>query len=438
MRVATDLFPPSASALVVAFSGGADSTALLHWLKQHMPQTRLRAIHVNHQTNEHASEWAEHCHTVCERLGVVLEIGIANCRSASETDLRQARYQLFEQTLQANEVLLTAHHQDDQAETFLLRALRGSGVRGLAGIPARRRLGPGWLVRPMLRSRHSDSEAYCSKHGLPWLEDPSNQIDHADRNFLRLNVMPRLAERWPHAVSQFSRSADQLASSQHWQDSVTARDLARLHVSGNAISAEGFLANNTEQRHQLIALWCQQRAMPSMPRSVEARLDDLAADNYDQSATLQWPGARLCRFRDEIHLLGPASVEPGADLKLAASLRALPKLPEGCGELRLVGDRTPAAEDLPVQIRFAGYGRPGRPSLQLRPAGRHLRAIKHWFQEAGIPPWDRPFVPLIFESDELLAMADLYLCERLQNWLDEQKLSLRWLTPNGQRSTIGG
>lgn len=436
MQVATELFPPSSSALMVAFSGGADSTALLHWLKRNLPQLSLRAIHVNHQITEQSSQWAQHCQAFCEQLGVPLQIAVADPRSDSETDLRRARYHLFEQSIQTNEVLLTAHHQDDQAETFMLRALRGSGVRGLAGIPARRRLGQGWLLRPMLHCRHSESKAYCSEHGLPWLEDPSNQIDHADRNFLRLNVMPLLAKRWPQAVSQFSRSADQLASSQQWQDSVTARELARLQVSAHAICAQGFLTNSTEQRHQLIALWCQQREIPSMPRSVEGRLDDLAVDNYDQSATLQWPGARLCRFRDELHLLGPPTSEPDPGLDLAASLRNLPLLPEGCGALQLLGDQSAGDQDFSIHIRFAGYRHSG--PLHLRPAGRHRRAIKHWFQEAGVPPWDRPFVPLLFRSQELLAMADLYIGERLQNWLQEQKLSLRWLTPNGQRSTIGG
>lgn len=434
MRVATDWVPKRARSWVVAFSGGADSTALLHWLKHHSPDIELRAIHVNHQVSADAGNWARRCQRVCDEMGVPLEVAVVSPDSPDESALRTARYQALQQSLEREDVLLTAHHRDDQAETFLLRALRGAGSRGLAGIPAIRPFGPGWLVRPLLQCSHQSLVDYCENHHLEWIEDPSNRLDHADRNFIRLHVLPTLAARWHDPADQFSRCTEQLRQTQQLIDTLANRHLSRLTVAPGVMSLAGLFALDAEQRHQVLTLWCLKQGLPSIPRTVEHRLSDLMSDNNDQSATLQWPGARLCRYRDELHLMAPASAAP-TEAIVSATLPDLPDLASCCGRLEVLGE-TDSAARYPVTITFSDQL--SHKSAVLKPAGRHRRALKHWFQEAGIPPWQRPHVPLLMHGSDLIAIADLYLEADLQDWLDRHKLRLRWLTPTRLRSTIGG
>ena len=183
---------PSAARYWLAFSGGLDSTLLLHVLATQRTALpgELRAVHVNHHLNPRSGDWQLHCAESCAVLQVPLE-----CRSVEvspekgeslEAVARERRYAVFRQLLQAGDMLLLAHHRDDQLETFLLQALRGAGLRGLAAMPSVVQFGQGYMARPLLPFTRNQLHVWAEREGLTWLEDPSNTDIRFDRNFLQI------------------------------------------------------------------------------------------------------------------------------------------------------------------------------------------------------------------------------------------------------------
>ena len=206
---------PARSGFAVALSGGVDSTVLLHTFvglrDTGQLDAPLRALHINHQLQSAAKRFESHCRGLCEQWKVPLKVVPVKVADDSggagpEGEARTARYNAFLHELQADEILLQAHHQDDLMETLLLRLLRGAGPRGLAAIPPLRRLGKGWLARPLLQVDRSRILARAKDAGLDWIEDPSNADTTLDRNYCRQVVLPALAERWPNYRVSWQKS----------------------------------------------------------------------------------------------------------------------------------------------------------------------------------------------------------------------------------------
>ena len=220
----------TASAWCVAFSGGLDSSVLLHLLaelarREAVPA--LSAIHVQHGLQPVAAAWPEHCRQFCAALGIPLQVVAVQvvAQASVEQAARQARYAAFAEHLQPGAVLFSAQHRDDQAETLLFRLLRGAGVRGLAAMPGQRPLGRGTLLRPLLDCSRAELQGYAEAHGLSWIEDPSNADTRFSRNFLRQRVMPLLAERWPQASVALARSAAHLSEAEQLLGELARMDL---------------------------------------------------------------------------------------------------------------------------------------------------------------------------------------------------------------------
>ena len=204
---------PTASRCHLALSGGLDSCVLLHLLVQLRPQLpfELRAIHVHHGLQHQADSWQNFCEELCNGYDIPLKsvhltLNVDSGESL-EAVAREARYQAMADQMREGELLLTAQHRDDQAETLLLQLLRGSGPAGLAAMPPLARFDPGWLARPLLDCSRQSLEEYARRHDLTWQEDPSNQDQRFDRNFIRHQVMPLLRSRWPAAATTLSRAA---------------------------------------------------------------------------------------------------------------------------------------------------------------------------------------------------------------------------------------
>ncbi|HCC7937922.1 TPA: tRNA lysidine(34) synthetase TilS, partial [Klebsiella pneumoniae] len=199
--------------LLVAFSGGLDSTVLLHQLvllREQDPSLTLRAVHVHHGLSAHADDWVAHCRQICQQWQVPLvvhRVTLARGGLGVEAHARAARYQAFQDTLNAGEVLVTAQHQDDQCETLLLALKRGSGPTGLSAMAPSSAFAGSRLLRPLLNETRESLRQWALAHQLSWIEDESNQDDTYDRNFLRLRVIPVLRERWPHFSEAVARSA---------------------------------------------------------------------------------------------------------------------------------------------------------------------------------------------------------------------------------------
>src|SRR5690606_6004982 len=300
---------PATGALVVGFSGGLDSSALLHALAgEPVARARgLRAVHIHHGLQPGADEWATHCARQAADLDVPLQVIRVqvplDAGLGPEGAAREARYAALLSALDPGDVLVTAHHQDDQAETFLLRALRASGPEGLGAMRALRRFGAGWQWRPLLELPRQRLLGYGRAHGLAWIEDPSNASAEADRNFLRLQLLPLLRQRWPHADAALARSAALsaqadgllLADEAHWLDQ-------HAGDGGRSRPVAALQALPAARQGRVLRLWVRTLGLPPLPaRGVEQVLRQLLPARPDAGARFAWAGARILRWRDLLH-----------------------------------------------------------------------------------------------------------------------------------------
>jgi tRNA(Ile)-lysidine synthase len=403
--------PYAGQRVVVALSGGLDSTLLLHALKRANVAAPLAAVHVDHGLHDDSAEWSRHCASLAQSLGVELisrKLGLRPEPGQSvEAVAREARYAVFAETIGSGDVLVTAHHADDQLETVLLRLMRGTGVRGLTAIHALGRFGEGWLARPLLEFSRAEIEAEARHLGLHWLEDPSNIDTRFDRNFLRARVLPPVRERWPAAGAMASRLALQMAEAEAVLDDMACADLegvaqlARIPVDRLTRLGEPRLNNALRHAVRDVGL-----PVPSRAQLGELRRALVARD--DASALVSWPGGEARVYRGVLYLSRPAEPTPLA----AGRVDPDAAFSFGEGELRLV-----AAEDYGIPDRWAREGLTvefRRGGERIRPrGGAHHKTLKHWFQENGIVPWMRGRLPLLYRGEELVAVANLCLADDL-------------------------
>ena len=425
----------SATGLKVAYSGGLDSSVLLHALARlrEVLGTPLEAVHVDHALLAQASDWRAHCEATCAALGVplrVLEVEVAPLRSALgiEAAARQARYGALAKVLAPGDWLLTAHHRDDQAETVLLQLFRGSGVAGLAAMPTVASLGEGRLVRPLLDFDRRELRAYAAEQAIHFVDDPSNDDPRLSRSFLRAQVMPRLAAHWPGMRRTLARAARHAADAAAIVAERAAEDLAALTGATPwqmPVSALSGLPG--PRRRAVLRHWCQERgvAAPDTARLDEV-LGQLAAARADRPIAVAWPGGAYRRYRQSLFLTpGLPAHDPRAwvrwdgasPLALPSDLGTLCLVPGG----RLHADVVTAG----VEVRFRSEG------LRCAPAGRGgHRDLKHLFQEAGVPPWLRDRIPLIVVAGELAAIADRWVCTAWAASDSASGLSVVWQRPD--------
>jgi tRNA(Ile)-lysidine synthase len=418
--------------LLVGFSGGLDSTVLLHLLatSDGARARGLRALHVDHRLNPAAGEWAAHCGRACARLAVplrVVEVQVARDGGFGlEAAAREARHAAFAEELRAGEALVLAHHRDDQAETVLLRLLRASGSEGLAAMRESRRFSQGTLCRPLLGIARAVLLDYARAHSLHWIEDPSNVELRQDRNFLRHRILPLLEERWPGARGALSRSAELLAEDARLLGEEAALRLLAARTDDPAtLRTDALLALSPAWRARVLRHWLAALDLAPPPGRAFARIDaELLASRHDAQPELHWAGLRLQRWRKLLHV-ERAQPALARDFSCGWNGRSRLELPGG-DSLELVSTRGPAL--LPENLAMLRVGaRQGGERIRL--AGReHSHALKDCLQRAGLPPWLRRRLPLLRAPDEeLLAAGDAVLSARWQREVAAQGVSLRWL-----------
>lgn len=422
---------PRDGPLLLACSGGLDSTVLLHRLAAE-PALRargLRAVHVDHGLHPQSAAWAEACAANCRQLGIALQVHrvtVIETGQGLEAAARAARHAAFERTLAPGELLLTAHHRDDQAETVLLRLLRGAGD-GLAAMRPLRPFAHGWLWRPLLDLPRETLHAYAREHALHWLEDPSNASDRHDRNFLRHHVLPRLAERWPQAGQAMARSAGLLATQADLLAGEDRRRLARVQgLDPATLGLPALMAETPAWRARLLRAWVAVLGLPPLPGDAPDTIEaELLAARPDAEACFAWAGATMRRWRDLLHA---APQHPALADDFSATWTGLEpfQLPTG-DELRL----EPAlAFDTPLRV----HARQGGERLRL-PGREHHTTLKHALQDLGVPPWERERLPLLSHPDgSLLAAGDLLVAGEFQDWLATHGTRLRWEVGVGRGS----
>jgi tRNA(Ile)-lysidine synthase len=391
----------------IAFSGGLDSTVLLHLLA-HLAKTEslplLSAIHIHHGLQTVADAWPQHCQSVCDGLGVplLIERVMVQPGASLERAARDARYAVFSSLTQANDVLLTGQHRDDQAETLLFRLLRGAGARGLSGMPTQRPVGQGTLVRPMLDASRAELEAYAQAHQLHWIEDPSNQDRQFSRNYLRHQVVPVLTERWPQAQASLARSAAHLREAQGLLDELAQIDLAQASTSHDfqwlglpSLELAPLTELSAARQRNAISHWLE--PFTRLPDTDHwSGWTDLCAASQDASPIWRLADGELHRSAGRVWwlsgrwlrtpVIGCEWQTPSSALRLAHN-----------GRVTLSG-QTPVG---PLQIRY----RQGGEVMHL--ADRGHRDLKRLLNERAVPGFVRGRLPLLFRGEELFAVANL-------------------------------
>ncbi|PWV63499.1 tRNA lysidine(34) synthetase TilS [Plasticicumulans acidivorans] len=401
---------PQVRRLRVAFSGGLDSSVLLHWLQGlALSGYMLDAVHVDHGWRAESADWARHCVRAAAALGVDCQVIAVNGRPAPgespEAAARSARYAALAATLDAGSALLCAQHADDQAETLLLQLLRGAGPKGLAGMAADAALGAGRLWRPLLETPRARLRAYAEQQGLLWLEDPANADPAYERSWLRQEIMPRLAVRYPALTRTLGRSARLCAQAAAAEEALAAADLAPLR-EGDTLRVDGLLALPAARRDAAVRGWLLERSLPLPSAAQLGALPELLTAGDDRAPCLRWPGAQLQRYRGRLHAFAPLpALAAGSVIVWPEPAQPL-CLPDGSRlELRPVHGAGIAAARLHGQPLTVRYRRDGE---RFHPAGRrHAQTLKKLLQEAGIAPWLRSRLPLLMAGEQLVAVAGL-------------------------------
>jgi tRNA(Ile)-lysidine synthase len=430
VRAALERWPPPADGarLVVAFSGGVDSTVLLAALARLKLRVPLRAAHVDHGLHPDSSAWSAHCEAVARALGVELvtvRVEVERqARFGLEAAARTARYAALANLLAEGDVLVTAHHGDDQLETVLLRIVRGSGVRGLRAIQERMPFGRGWLARPLLGCSRAEILAQARAWSLRWLEDPANRSLEHDRNFLRAEVVPRLVERWPSAARSAQRLAEQMADAERILDEVAARDAAAVMDPSKVSRAALEPLDVARQRNLLRHLVRRAGFEPPSAQKIDELRAALLGSRRDAQPRIRWAGVDARVFRGRLYLMHalPAASARGFAARLDKGERWVG--PEGELEFEPLGAGPGLPEswlDDGVTLRFRGGGEVFKPLERA-----HHRSLKHWLQEAAIVPWMRTRIPLLFRADHLVAVADLWVADETRAASNEPRWRVVW------------
>ena len=420
-----------APCLWVAYSGGCDSHVLLHSLVALRSEItpEIKAIHINHDLSPFANEWEEHCRKTCEALNVhyvALKVNARAKGSSPEEAARHARYAEWKKLLNKNEVILLAHHQDDQAETVLIQLMRGSGVKGLAAMPVTQSFAHGLLCRPMLGFLREEIVSYAVEHSLNWIDDPSNFDTDYDRNFLRHDVMPLLETRWPALKKTLSRTASHQADADQLLTELAFQDWHHVHEN-NQIKISELVKLSEKRQRNVLRYWIADICELILPGTVHLQriLDEVLTAAEDANPEVIWRGGEVRRYQGMLyaqeklvkgtHLLNLKwkNLESPIEINTKGlKISAKTSIGKGLSQEKLKN------REISIRTRQGGE--------TCRPLGRgQTHQLKKLFQEWRIPPWERAVIPLIYVGDELAQVLG-YCCsetfaalENEPSWLIE-------------------
>lgn len=418
---------------VVAYSGGVDSHVLLHLLithRQALAGRRLEAVYVNHGLHLAATHWEQHCKVICQQMDITFTAipvdASSDSRESPEAVARRVRYQALAKLLGHRDAVLTAHHRDDQAETLLLQLLRGSGPHGLAAMPAAASLGKGLLLRPLLNIPRKEILAYAKDHDLHWIEDPSNADPAIDRNYLRHTVLPLMKTHWPAAIDTLARSARLCAEASQLLDELADMDLLQV-TDGDAkrLSIARLCVLTEERQRNCLRRWFRVINLPS-PNAAQLHhiLQDVLLAPPDRQPHIHWPGGEVRRYRDHLFAMRPLPFHDPAQVFPIQTMAPLSIPP--IGQLCLLSAQGQGLNKkmLDNKSLYVGFWRGGE---RFQPVGRaHSQSLKKLFQAAGVPPWERDRVPLLYVDNTLAAVGGLGTSARFAVGHDEQGFIFTW------------
>lgn len=404
----------SCDVIWVGLSGGVDSVVLLQALKQCNPNHIIKAIHINHQLQTSADEWQQLCEELCKKLAVeFISVTVDLDRQSSESieaQAREARYRVFRQFIKKNHCLCTAHHENDQAETFLLQLMRGAGLTGLQALLPWQAFVEGYLARPLLNISRQTIEEYARLHQLQWVSDPMNESLEYDRNYIRHQVLPVLQRRWPVAHKKIAQSARLLQEANHILEINVSQNYQVVH-EGNELLIDRLMQLPLEQIKMVLRYWIKVHGflLPS-EKKLQHVIEDVIKARRDANPLVTWKGAEVRRFKNKLFIMQPLSP---IDHDLVVKWSNFPEplmLPNGLGVVS-VDEILPIPplrkEGVPL---FCKEGL-GEISLHFRQGGEqvkvrdHHRPLKKILQESDIPTWQRERCLLLYCDHEVCGLV---------------------------------
>jgi tRNA(Ile)-lysidine synthase len=385
-----------AKRILIAYSGGLDSSVLLDLLcsnKMLRNKTKI-AIHINHQLSNNAEQWQQHCQITCEsyQIKCISKIVSLNINSGEslESLARDARYQVFAKLIKKGDVLLTAHHQDDQAETLLLQLFRGAGIRGMAAMPVKKVFFSGTLFRPLLNFTQAQLQQYANTHNLQWISDESNFNVRFDRNYLRHEIMPQLKTRWPALISNLARSAQHHAAAQKIIQQQAAQDLILIQDEIDQLYINKLLSLTVENQENVLRYWIERNSQP-LPscKILKKIMNEVVLAKSDAEPCVKWQKTEVRRYQNKLYIM--STLQPFDNRQIIPWNNQYDI--SGLDLKELSGTLT---------IRF----RQGGERVQLI-GGQHSQSLKKVMQSRGIPPWLRDRIPLLYCDDKLIMIIDI-------------------------------
>ncbi len=402
--------------LVVAYSGGMDSRVLLDALMALQPlhQKIVVMVHVHHGLSQYADDWATHAVSIAQHYAIpcfIQKVQVAQTASL-ESAARDARYQAFQSVLKTGDVLLLAHHQHDQAETLLLRLMRGSGVRGLSAmsdvgiVPYQILNIPCW--RPFLSINRTEIFNYAQQHALQWVEDDSNSNTAFNRNYLRHQVLPVLQQRWPQVHQQLAFTSQRMREADELVHELAVIDFQQAQLPENTLNIEVLVGFTVARRNNLLRYWLQQQQLALPDYADLMRVwSEVCLAQADADPLLAWRGVEVRRYKNQLFAMPPLSTfNHQLEVQWSDKSQAL-LLPNNqllSPQQAFLGIEKSAWQTGQVSIRFRQGGE------KIHPVGRHHHhELKKLLQAKGIPPWQRHAIPLLYINQQLAAVLGYWI-----------------------------
>ncbi len=395
LQAGPDNGPACSGSLVVAFSGGVDSTLLLYALCT-IPQVdpaKVHGVYVHHGLSVNADNWQDHCARVCEALKCQFSAQPINVAHASRTSIeasaREGRYAaLLRYCQQVKGHLLVGQHSDDQLETFLLQAKRGAGPKGLAAMPVRVKRDGVWIIRPMLGLTRSDIVRAAGTLGLDWIEDESNTDSRFDRNFLRNDIIPALTQRWPSLATTVARSAQLCAQHSALLDEVTDERLSSLISKQGTLCLHGLAGYSLKWQAQLVRRWLETYRQPMPGQAQLAQILQSIDAAEDSQPCISLGNVDIRRYQHAFHIVPRLPAPPPGGITLACKQEYAASWCEPVfycnAEVTIVG---------------------GMPKVRIRLAGGGVsKMLKDWLKQWRVPAWRRQHIPLVYLNQQPVAV----------------------------------
>ncbi len=417
--------------LVIAYSGGVDSQVLLHALAKLKHEKKfpnlITVCHVNHGLSENASTWQNFAEQACQQLNLTFMVCQVNVQTQAQHSLealaREARYQALKSIYDEQSLIITGHHRDDQAETFLLALKRGAGLKGLSAMAVETKQGKDIFMRPLLNISRAEIVHYAKQQQLDWVEDESNSDTRFDRNFIRQKIMPLLNERWPSIAQTINRSSSHCLEGQSLLNELAEQDLANCLLSEQCLSVNELSKLSTARFNNLIRYFLAQHhlLMPSTDQLTQVHQQLLA--NEDKNPAVKVANNYLRRYKgalyltaDFIEISGWQKTIDYLDEKNVTIANVI-ELPDGLGRLAFSNNQSLDVSNtcqrivLPtkgqaVTMRFCHSNPTCLPDYR-----NHSRSLKKVLQELNIPPWQRKRIPFIYYDDVLVAAMGHFVCQ---------------------------